>query len=122
MVAYNFKKRFANDVEAGRKRQTIRAGEPRCKVGDALQLYTGMRTKACRKLRDAVCAEVRTITITHEDHTYRGHGIILNRQRLETPADGRSLARADGFENVYQMCQWFDETHGLPFDGHVVNW
>ena len=122
MVAYNFQKQFADDVETGRKRQTIRAGEPRCKPGDALQLYTGMRSKACRKLRDAVCAEVRPIVIVHDDRMYGGTAIILNRRRLESPADGRSLARADGFENAEQMCRWFEETHGLPFDGHVVNW
>ena len=50
MVAYNFQKQFADAVERGEKRQTIRA--PRrdgrhAKVGDKLQLYTGMRTKQC---------------------------------------------------------------------------
>lgn len=122
MVAYNFKKQFADDVEHGRKRQTIRAGEPRCKVGDALQLYTGQRTKACRKLRDAVCAEVRSISVIDNDHMYGGYQISLNRHLLETPEDGRSLARADGFENAVEMCCWLEETHGLPFNGHVVNW
>ncbi len=53
MVALNFKARFADDVETRRKRCSIRA--PRKdgrdpKPGDSLQLYTGMRTRECRKL------------------------------------------------------------------------
>lgn len=53
MVAYNFAAQFAEAVETRKKRQTIRA--PRkdnrhAKVGDKLQLYTGMRTTNCRKL------------------------------------------------------------------------
>lgn len=65
MVAYNFSERFAGPVERGEKRQTIR--KPRvnghAKVGDSLQLYTGMRTASCRKLRDAVCHDVCSVLI-----------------------------------------------------------
>lgn len=57
MVAYNFQARFAPDVAAGRKLQTIRAEGRRAhaKAGDRVQLYTGMRTKACRKLAEGTC-------------------------------------------------------------------
>lgn len=56
MVALNFKAQFADDVEEGRKRRSVRA--PRkdgrdLKKGDKLQLYTGMRQTGCRKLGDA---------------------------------------------------------------------
>lgn len=52
MPAYNFQKQFAPLVESGQKRQTIRAiGKRRhARPGESLQLYTGQRTKACRKL------------------------------------------------------------------------
>ncbi len=122
MVAYNFKKQFADDVETGRKRQTIRAGEPRCKVGDHLQLYTGQRTKACRKLLDAVCTEVRPIAIIYAYDQIGGYHINLDGRRLVFWPDGGRLARADGFKDATEMCRWFEKTHGLPFNGHVVNW
>ena len=122
MVAYNFKKQFADDVESGRKRQTIRAGEPRCKPGDALQLYTGQRTKVCRKLRDEVCKQVRPISIRHAVSMIGGWDIALNGRLIVFADEGNPLAQADGFENAAGLCRWFEETHGLPFDGHVVNW
>jgi len=62
MVAFNFKREWTSLVEDGIKRQTVRASL-RAEVGDTLQLYTGQRTKACRKLRaDVVCAGVSGVT------------------------------------------------------------
>jgi len=64
MPAYNFKERFAADVESGKKRQTIRRKRKRpTKPGDVLYLYVGMRTKRCRKLREAPCESVVSILI-----------------------------------------------------------
>jgi len=64
MPALNFQARFADAVERGDKTQTIRAPRKRpFKVGDNLYLYTGMRTKWCRKLLDAVCIGVDPIRI-----------------------------------------------------------
>ena len=77
MVAFNFKAQFADAVERGVKRQTIRAIRKDGRVphiGSALQLYTGMRTKNCRKLKDAVCTNVWPITIASKS-------ITINRQR-----------------------------------------
>ena len=115
MVAYNFKKQFAEDVESGRKRQTIRAGEPRCKPGDALQLYTGQQTKACRKLRVARCERVRSIII-ESSGTVKVDGLPARGSAID------ELARADGFENGAALRLWFINIYGLPFHGHVVNW
>jgi hypothetical protein len=54
MPAYNFQKQFAPLVQSGEKRQTIRTLGKRshAQPGNKLQLYTGMRTKQCRKLVD----------------------------------------------------------------------
>ena len=49
MVAYNFKDQFARLVEAGIKRQTVQLCRQRpTRVGDTLQLYTGMRRPGAR--------------------------------------------------------------------------
>ena len=58
MTAFNFTVNVEK-VEDGSKLSTIRK-EQRAKVGDKLQFYVGQRTKACRKLRDAVCRYFRS--------------------------------------------------------------
>jgi hypothetical protein len=49
----------------GKKLSTIRQ-KKRCKVGDKMQLYTGQRTKGCKKILDATCIGTAQITITEE--------------------------------------------------------
>ena len=114
MVAYNFQARFAEAVERGEKRQTIR--KPRrsghAKPGDAVQLYTLMRTRDCRKLGDAVC-EVSTYCAIREDSITLG-----NHPRVDLD----EFARADGFASFEDMKTWFRETHGLPFVGQLIRW
>ena len=113
MVAINFQRRFAEAVETGRKRQTIRA-KARCKPGDALQLYVGQRTKACRKLGDAVCKSVVPVEIEE-------FAVVIDRVRL-SPADSVAFAQADGFPGFCEMADWFEDNGGLPFDGYLISW
>ncbi len=119
MVAFNFRKQWAPDVRSGKKRQTIRArrkdNRPHCKVGDALQLYVGMRTKGCEKLRDTVCTEYEPVFI-EVDGSIRVGGALL------TPFGAGKFAQADGFDSLAGMVRFFAETHGLPFDGSVIYW
>lgn len=120
MVAYNFKAQFADDVESGKKRQTIRL-QRRARVGDALQLYTGMRTKKCRKLRDAVCTAVHEITV--ERVGYYAHFVAVQLDGELLPADlAREVAIADGFENLSAFADFFAEQYGLPFHGYLTRW
>lgn len=130
MVALNFKEQFADDVEDGRKTRSIRARrkdgrdpEPGCD----LQLFTGMRTKNCRKLRDAKCTRVRAVTIYY-------HGLEIEGRKLycgNAPAYAGGVdpehydsdfARADGFADFQSMCEFFRSTHGLPFSGLLIEW
>lgn len=130
MVALNFKARFADDVEEGRKTRSIRAWrkdgrDP--KKGDALQLYTGMRSKVCRKLRDTTCARVRPVLIEHTGVTLDGKHLYAG----DAPAylGGPSpegwdsdFARADGFDCFSSMVDFFEKEHGLPFSGLLIEW
>ncbi len=118
MVAFNFKAQFADDVESGAKPHTIRQ-KCRCRPGDALQLYTGMRTKKCRKLRDAICTMVQEITIDVHGKRVRVRldGELLP---LEMALD---LARADGFGCVTSFAEFFEREYGgLPFHGWLTRW
>lgn len=137
MVAYSFKKYFAPQIATGIKCQTVRADRRRhARPGEMIQLFEGMRTRHCRKIRpDVVCESIVPIEIRIVE------GIIVS-----IMVDGRSLdepemeafARHDGFapehfnepsgyrartaiENMETF--WFDN-HGdtAGFRGVVIKW
>ncbi|HMI56402.1 MAG TPA: hypothetical protein VK494_09455 [Gemmatimonadaceae bacterium] len=129
MVALNFKAEFVDRIDGGEKTRTIRqtrkAGNP--KRGDLMQLYTGMRTKKCEKIRDVICTSIRPVLINHM-------GVVLDGRHLwagDAPAyqggpqpdyyDG-DFARADGFDCFGDMLDFFDRQYGLPFEGQLIEW
>lgn len=130
MVALNFMSQFADDVDLGYKRRSIRAPRKDGRnptAGCELQLYTGMRTAACRKLADAKCVRVRPVLIDY-------HGVEIEGRKLhcgDAPAYAGGVdpehydsdfARADGFDCFQSMCGFFRKTHGLPFNGFLIEW
>lgn len=128
MSAYNFQAQFAPLVESGLKRQTIRAiGKRRhARPGEPVQLYTGMRTKACRKLLipDPICTDVLPISM----RVIEAHGISARMVRVTikdhdlTVTEKKQLARRDGFSSVAEMTDWFERVHGMPFEGLLIKW
>ena len=131
MPALNFQKQFAEAVESGKKRQTIRkyredGRDP--KVGDTLYLYTGMRTKQCRKLGEVECTDVQCIEVLDttppwhwdDDCMYIDGGSCGT--FVVCPEDAELTARDDGFESWLAMHTWFKKTHGLPFEGLLIRW
>jgi hypothetical protein len=118
MVAYNFKQQFVPLIETGAKQQTIRLPRKRhTKPGEAMQLYTGMRTKACRKLvtPDPLCLSVEPL-LMHD-----ALGIKLNDCWLTNEALTQ-LALADGFADWDECLRFFSTMHGLPFEGVLIKW
>lgn len=116
MVAFNFQAQFVPMIVSGAKTQTIRQTK-RAKPGDRIQLYTGMRTKKCRKLvdPDPVCRLVDYVSI-------RPEYLTLGNKALH-PGDADAFAVRDGFEGYDTMVQWFIETYGSPyFVGYVHTW
>lgn len=131
MVAYSFKPSFAALILSGEKRQTIR--EPRggrgrhALSGDSLQLYTGMRTKSCRKLGDATCAEVREVVLDFAQNRV----VLDDAIELETGVELCAFATLDGFGDPPSqlspwgyMRRWWAATHpGQPvFRGVLITW
>ena len=116
MPALNFKREFAPLVEAGTKTQTVRQKRKRpIKRGDRLYLYTGMRTKRCRKLREAECWGVFPISIYPSGETFVNHRQLLGAELCE-------FFKRDGFETHVADINWFRDTHGLPFHGDLIVW
>lgn len=121
MVAYNFKAQFADLVERGEKRQTIRPRRKRpTRPGDALQHYTGMRTRKARKLRDAVCTAVEPFDLDDEP----GRIVIRVNGEPLPPLQAQALAKADGFETVSAFVAFFIDHYGLPFsrEMEIIKW
>lgn len=116
MVAFSFSPEFAGPVERREKRQTIRQTR-RASVGDRIQLYTGMRTKQCRKLveEDPLCTFVGYVAIRPD---YLTVGDVRSH-----PRDIDEFARLDGFTDYAGMVAWFQARYGQPsFIGYLHRW
>lgn len=125
-----FQERFAQLVESGAKRQTIRPVRKRpvlpCDVVD-LRAWMGKpyRSKQ-RVLRMARAAQDASqgIIVYHD-------GVVISPGTLRCFWMGETgprrdlleaFARSDGFAGWLEMCEWFDATHGLPFEGVLIKW
>jgi hypothetical protein len=116
MVALNFMQQFAADVSNGKKRQTIRE-KTKAKAGCDLQLYTGQRTKSCRKLGEAVCVSVQKVVIMATGVQQQGSTFCAGYQADE-------FAKRDGFNDYAEMWAFFKDRaneHG-EFIGQLVRW
>lgn len=116
MAAYNFMKQFEKPILSGEKCSTIRrdAGKRNPQPGDALHLFTGMRTKECRKLAEVECDKVQSITI-------REGGIVLGGNALSEQKQW-ILAQRDGLMHLEDFFAFFRTHYGLPFTGVYVKW
>ncbi len=113
-----FKPEFAELVRTGAKRQTVRPVPKRVpQLGDALSLrcWTGRPYRSAQvALRNAEVTSVSLVRIWQ-------CGMEVAGVRLSDAEIGL-FAQADGFACVEEMLTWFHETHGLPFDGIVIQW
>lgn len=133
MVAYNFQEQFVPAIEAGLKRQTTRPMRKNrhAKIGEKLQLFSGLRTKECRKLlaKEPVCAAVDAIEI-HLSNCIPAEieRIVINGRELPDD-EAEAFAKADGFhDNETQtardeMAVFFQRFYGCGvFRGRVIHW
>lgn len=119
MPLYNFQKRFADNVESGKKLQTIRRRRKRLTVaGEMLHLYTGLRSKFSRLLRRAKCTRVLPIEI------YATPVEVVSRQFVQVKVGPEwisseeldDFARADGFIDADDFYAFWRDVHGLRPD------
>lgn len=142
MVAFSFRQRFVDPIKAGLglwdknydppppKNQTIRAERRDSrlpKVGDMLQLYSGMRTKGCLLIGLATCTGVSKIALVFDDDDPKeGDGVI-------SPGFGimewgfsslDSFARGDGFKDWSELRKFWRQEHpGVDmFEGVIIFW
>ncbi|MEO0589083.1 MAG: ASCH domain-containing protein [Pseudomonadota bacterium] len=137
MVAYSFKKQFGEPIVSGEKCQTVRAPRKRhARVGEPVQLYVGMRTKACRKLiePDPICTSTQIVEI----HIDRDAPEIITVMMLDGTAlmdhEIEFFAWCDGFRSQpgksarHMMGEFWMREHlerdasELRFVGFVIRW
>lgn len=106
---------FREQILSGAKRQTIRAVRKNpIREGETLYMWWKQRSPQREKLGEATCTKVAPITITElgascEDIGVRYHCLDL-------------FAQADGFDDWDEMRDFFENAHGLPFDGVLIQW
>lgn len=122
MVAYSFNRRFVDRIEAGTKMQTVRGGRRHhARPGQMIQLYTGMRTRACRKIApDALCISSLPVTLVFGDDP------VLRVIVAGCDTDAWSFARSDGFEDEHGLVAFWRKEHGVQpgdsFHGTLIEW
>lgn len=133
MVAYSFKARFAGPIEARTKLHTLRNQRKRhAQVGEALQLYTGMRTKACRLVARETCTQLIGVTL---DFSWAGAPVSVFEIAELIPGEPRrvgplvpiddvaAFALADGFASFGVMARWWWATHKVRrWSGILIGW
>lgn len=122
MAAYNFKKQFAPAVKNGTKRCTMRQRRKNGYVptqGELIDLYTGMRSTGCKKLRRVKVRAVRPIAIMcDDDGTTR---VDLDGKWL-MPYEISELARRDGFSSVAEFRGFFRGQYGSQAHLYLIEW
>lgn len=115
MPTLNFKKQFIGLIESGLKNQTIRSdGKRKIKQGDKLYLYTGLRTKHAKKIKEVICKSTSKITIDSN---------ILKIDESElSKEDAEKFYKADGFNSGIEFLEFFLLNYNLPFYGILIKW
>lgn len=124
MVAYSFQEQFVQPILEGTKVQTIRANGKRrhARPGERLQLFTGMRTKHCKKIiDDPVCSAVFDIRIVVGRSAIKA--ITLDAMPSMPMGLFDAFAKRDGFADVAAMHDFWRKTHGVGvFRGKLIRW
>jgi len=129
MPLINFQRQFASPILRGEKPHTVRRQrQVPIKVGDVLHLYTGLRTKDCRKIGRAICSKIDRITVIIPVCDKMGWDIeiTINGKRLSFE-DACAFALRDGFKGdpylaLQKMTGFFYKRYRERFEGVVIHW
>lgn len=106
MALLGFKKEFRNMILSGEKRQSIRrVGKRSFRVGERLAMYSGLRTKYCKRIGESKITAIKVLEF-EKNGTLLLDGRILDRQSRE------DFAKADGFISFDNMIGWFEKEYG----------
>lgn len=123
-----FRPDFEAPITAGTKTHTIRPPRKRPIPPGAIlsmRVWTGKpyRSKT-REFARAKLDKIEWIKI-HPDGVEISPGTLRVFWMGETPTKEpllQAFARRDGFTAWATMRYWFEQTHGLPFEGQLIHW
>jgi hypothetical protein len=120
MALINFsRKDFVDAVADGSKHFTIRQLRKKpIKKGEALQLYTGLRTKHARKLREALCKNVWGLKIENKKNEFLFW--LDNKELSKTQV--KEVSNKIGFDSVEEWIEYFKQKYKFPFKGQLIEW
>jgi len=127
VVALNFIKQFADDVESGKRTQTIRKHGKRAAaaVGSIIKLYTGMRTKQCRLLGSGRVLRCQPIIIRPWVdevllHDWESDLWVI----FDSDKSLSTFASKDGFESTRAFFEYFETVadDDKSFRGNLIEW
>jgi hypothetical protein len=111
-------KDYASRTKVKPKTTTIRAMRKRpFKKGDRLFLFSGLRTKQCKRLGEAICKKIEMIGI---EEAASGLFIVTVNGEMITEEEINCLARHDGFKTGAEMIKWFCKHHRFPYSGQII--
>ncbi len=133
MVAYSFQPGFVAPIEAGTKLHTLRNPRKRhARPGEALQLYTGMRTRSCRLVARKTCSQVLGVWLDFRSSSqpvqlFETAELVPGEPRRIGPchdvADVDAFAVADGFSRFEVLARWWRKTHEVRYwEGVLIGW
>lgn len=121
-IVKTFQPRFSDLVESGKKLTTIRPVPKRMpKVGDTILLraWSGLPYRSNqRRLGEGLITSIDRVMIDCPSGRFR----CFMCDRELSVDDWNDLAIKDGFEGRIAMTDWFLNTHGLPFEGILIQW
>ena len=113
MPSFSFQLRFATEIASGKKGGTIRSTK-RCKPGQTMFLFTGLRTKQSNRIGTKPCVGVVPVTLGLY-HIYLD-GLQLSKDECI------EFAKADGFKDLDVFFDFFEDHYGLPYSGFWHVW
>lgn len=133
MVAYSFRPEFEPRIEDGSKLHTLRGDRRRHgRPGEELQLYVGMRTRACHLVDRKECTQFLGVILRFSGRprfrlfpvAQLLHGEWDRVGPIADIADPDAFARADGFAGgLDAMGRFWRDTHGRRnWNGFLVGW
>jgi hypothetical protein len=110
MPQIGFKKQLAPKVLSGEKPFTLRAlrkdgRDP--KAGQTLYMFTGLRTKQCKRIAEKPCRFAVTVKLSWHSIMIPTIGTLNQIEELEL------FSKLDGFQNYLEFCQFHQITPGM---------
>lgn len=133
MALLGYKKQFVKPIKLGLKEWTIRNDRKNpIAVGERLYMYTGLRTRNCKKIGEAICTWTSRIEL-REDlvlihsfgsavcPTFAAFGDIENHPHCINTLN--HFAKSDGFKDWEDLKNFWYKNHGtdcFPYTGTII--